>query len=155
MNKTNLTATTKLVLMALVQHYNANNADMFPSQKFLAKQLGISEKSVERSIANLKNEEYIYYVTKKVNRYRFTAKFFEQIKMSVMNRQNVGNDVRQNVGQTNNMEKINKKDYFLNFGEEIFSQKVIEISRILLSLPTKMIFIKTKEYLSHRLLVLR
>ena len=118
----NLTATTKLVLMALIQHYNANNADMFPSQKFLAKQLGISEKSVERSIANLKNEDFIYYETKRVNRYRFTAKFFEQIKMSVMNRQNVGNDVRQNVGQTNNMEKINKKDYFLNFEGEIFSQ---------------------------------
>lgn len=111
----NLTATAKLVLMALIQHYNANNADMFPSQKFLAQQLGISEKSVERAIANLKDEDLIYYVTKRVNRYRFTAHFFEQIKMSVVNRQNVGRDVRQNVGETNKSEKRNEKEKFLNF----------------------------------------
>ena len=111
----NLTATAKLVLMALIQHYNANNADMFPSQKFLAKQLGISEKSVERAIANLRDEDYIYYVTQRVNRYRFTAHFFESVKMSVQNRQNVGSQHRQNVGQTNKEEKIKEKGNVLNF----------------------------------------
>jgi len=111
----NLTATAKLVLMALIQHYNANNADMFPSQKFLANQLGISEKSVERAIANLRDEDYIYYVTQRVNRYRFTAHFFESVKMSVQIRQNVGSPHRQNVGQTNKEEKIKEKGNFLNF----------------------------------------
>ena len=113
LNTCNLTATAKLVLMALIQHYNANNAEMFPSQKFLAQQLGISEKSVERAIANLSEEKYIYYVTQRVNRYRFTAHFFESVKMSVMNRQNVGRGHRQNVGQTNKTEKIKEKEKFL------------------------------------------
>ena len=115
LQKCNLTATAKLVLMALIQHYNANNPDMFPSQKFLAQQLGISEKSVERAILNLKDEDYIYYVTQRVNRYRFTAHFFESVKMSVQNRQNVGSQHRQNVGQTNKEEKRKEKESFLNF----------------------------------------
>lgn len=110
LTKINLTPTAKLVLMALIQHYNANNAEMFPSQKFLSLQLGISEKSVERAIANLSSENLISYVTQKVNKYRFTAHFFEQIKMSVNHRQNVGCNHRQNVGQTNNAEQINKKE---------------------------------------------
>ena len=122
LNKCNLTATAKLVLMALIQHYNANNAEMFPSQKFLAQQLGISEKSVERAIANLSEEKYIYYVTQRVNRYRFTAYFFEAVKMSVVNRQNVGRGHRQNVGQTNKDEKRKEKEEFLisEGGEESF-----------------------------------
>ena len=115
LQKCNLTATAKLVLMALIQHYNANNPDMFPSQKFLAQQLGISEKSVERAILNLKDEDYIYYVTHRVNRYRFTAHFFESVKMSVANRQNVGCGVRQNVGETNKKEKRKEKEDFLIF----------------------------------------
>lgn len=122
LNTCNLTATAKLVLMALIQHYNANNAEMFPSQRFLAQQLGISEKSVERAIANLSEEKYIYYVTQRVNRYRFTAYFFEAVKMSVMNRQNVGRGIRQNVGETNNTEKRKEKESFLTSegGEESF-----------------------------------
>lgn len=115
--KVNLTPTAKLVLIALMQHYNANNAEMFPSQKFLSAQLGISEKSVERAIANLRDENLIFYVTQKVNKYRFTAHFFEQIKMSVDIRQNVGSYHRQNVGQTNNSEQINKKEFFNFLGE--------------------------------------
>ena len=113
----NLTPTAKLVLIALMQHYNANNAEMFPSQKFLGAQLGISEKSVERAIANLRDENLIFYVTQKVNKYRFTAHFFEQIKMSVDHRQNVGSHHRQNVGQTNKGEQINKKEFFNFLGE--------------------------------------
>lgn len=118
LSRANLTATSKLVLIALIQHYNANNAEMFPSQKFLSKQLGISEKSVERAIANLSSENYISYTTQKVNKYRFTAHFFEQVKMSVDLRQNVGSDDRQNVGQTNKEEQKKKKDFLLNFAFE-------------------------------------
>ena len=115
--KVNLTPTAKLVLIALMQHYNANNAEMFPSQKFLGAQLGISEKSVERAIANLRDENLIFYVTQQVNKYRFTAHFFEQIKMSVDHRQNVGSHHRQNVGQTNKDEQINKKEFLDFLGE--------------------------------------
>lgn len=124
----NLTPTAKLVLIALIQHYNANNAEMFPSQKFLSLQLGISEKSVERAIANLRDENFIFYTTQKVNKYRFTAHFFEQIKMSEHHRQNVGCAHRQNVGQTNNTEQINKKENFnfLTGGASGFATQTLE-----------------------------
>ena len=133
LTKINLTPTAKLVLMALIQHYNANNAEMFPSQKFLSLQLGISEKSVERAIANLSSENLISYVTQKVNKYRFTAHFFEQIKMSVNHRQNVGCNHRQNVGQTNNAEQINKKEknIFCKGGASGFAAQTLETQAFL------------------------
>lgn len=133
LTKINLTPTAKLVLMALIQHYNANNAEMFPSQKFLSLQLGISEKSVERAIANLSNENLISYVTQKVNKYRFTAHFFEQIKMSVNHRQNVGCNHRQNVGQINNAEQINKKEknIFCKGGASGFAAQTLETQAFL------------------------
>ena len=133
LTKINLTPTAKLVLMALIQHYNANNAEMFPSQKFLSLQLGISEKSVERAIANLSSENLISYITQKVNKYRFTAYFFEQIKMSVNRRQNVGCNHRQNVGQTNNAEQINKKEknIFCKGGASGFAAQTLETQAFL------------------------
>src|SRR5574344_91727 len=67
----NLTPTSKLVIVALVGHYNPTNKDMFPSQKYLANQLGISEKSIERGIKELVKEKYIFYKTQKVNHYQF------------------------------------------------------------------------------------
>lgn len=105
--KVDLTPTTKLVLYALVHHYNPANEDMFPSQKFIAQSLDISEKSVERAVKELANKRLIMYVTKTVNRYKFTQHFFELVKLSDDVRQNVGCKVRQNVGQTYKHEQKN------------------------------------------------
>lgn len=116
LTKCNLTGTTKLVLFALAEHYNSEKEEMFPSQKYLANQLGISEKSVERSVKELAEQGFITYTTKRVNRYKFTIKFFNSVKMSDMTRQNVGSDSRQNVGQTYKKEQRNYyKNNFKNF----------------------------------------
>ena len=98
--KVELKPTAKLVLYALIHHYNPMNEDMFPSQKFIAQNLGISEKSVERAVKDLACSRLIMYVTKNVNRYKFTATFFELVKLSDEVRQNVCQTHRQNVGQT-------------------------------------------------------
>ena len=65
--KVSLKPTAKLVLYALVHHYNPCNDDMFPSQKFIAQSLDISEKSVERAVKELADLRLIMYVTKNVN----------------------------------------------------------------------------------------
>lgn len=109
-----LSGSAKLVLIALAHHFNPNKEDMFPSQKYLAQKLGISERSAERAVAELKKANLITYETKRVNRYKFTTKFFETVKLSGQMRQNVGKEDRQNVGQTNKEEQKNnsfKKDF--------------------------------------------
>jgi DNA-binding Lrp family transcriptional regulator len=114
-----LSPATKLVIIALAHHFNPKREDMFPSQKFIAKKLGISERSAERAVAELKKVGLITYETQRVNHYKFTEKFFESVKMSDKSRQNVGNDTRQNVGQTNKHEQIKN-----NFKKEnIFSNQ--------------------------------
>ncbi len=109
--KVPLTPSSKLFLWALCTHFNPENETMFPSQATVAKRLGMSEKSAERAVKELKEKNLIEYETKKVNHYRFSQKFFSMVKMSVKSGQNVGCDDRQNVGQTNNKEqkKNNKK----------------------------------------------
>lgn len=102
-----LSPATKLVLIAIAHHFNPKKADMFPSQRFIAKQLGISERSAERAVAELKKADLITYETIKVNHYKFTAKFFESVKLSDKFRQIVGTDARQIVGQTNKHEQKN------------------------------------------------
>lgn len=74
-----LAPTTKLVLMALTNHYNPAKADMFPSQKYLAVQLGIGTRSVARAIDELRKKGLVIYETKTVNRYRFTNTFFSLV----------------------------------------------------------------------------
>ena len=109
-----ISGSAKLVLIALAHHFNPKNKDMFPSQKYLAAKLGISDRSAERAVAELKEAGLIVYETKRVNRYQFTPKFFTYVKMSVDTRQNVGSNIRQNVGQTNKTEQKNnslKKDF--------------------------------------------
>lgn len=110
-----LSGSAKLVLIALAHHYNPNKKDMFPSQKFLSKQLGISERSAERAVAELKTANLITYETQKVNHYRFTEKFFISAKMSDAPRQNVGQKPRQNVGQTNKHEQKKNVNSSNNF----------------------------------------
>ena len=82
-----LTPSTKLVLVALCQHYNPDKADMFPSQAFIARVLGISEKSVTRAIADLKHASIIACDKKRVNHYVLTDVFFARLKMSLNSRQ--------------------------------------------------------------------
>lgn len=114
--KVKLKNTAKLVLIALANHYNAEKEDMFPSQRYLAEYLDISEKSVERAIAELRNAKIIIYVTQRVNHYKFTNYFYESVKMSENMRQDVGSVIRQNVGQTNKHEQ-RKNNYKGNFSK--------------------------------------
>ena len=110
-----LSPATKLVLIAIAHHFNPKKEDMFPSQRFIAKKLGISERSAERAVAELKKADLISYQTQRVNHYKFTAKFFESVKLSDKLRQNVGNEVRQIVGQTNKHEQKNNNFSKTNF----------------------------------------
>ena len=113
-----LSPATKLVLIAIAHHFNPKKEDMFPSQKFIAKKLGISERSAERAVAELKKADLISYQTQRVNHYKFTAKFFESVKLSGKFRQIVGKEVRQIVGQTNKHEQKNngfsKNNFYSN-----------------------------------------
>ncbi len=111
-NKIELKPTAKLVLYALIHHYNPANEDMFPSQKFIAQNLGISEKSVERAVKELAANRLIMYVTRNVNRYKFTSFFFDSVNLSDVNRQNVSNKVRQIVGQTYKHEQKNENKFY-------------------------------------------
>lgn len=104
-----LTPSAKLFLWALCSHYNPNNETMFPSQQTVATKLGISEKSAQRAVKELKTCGLIDYETKRVNHYTFGAKFFELVKMSGMMGQNVLSEGGQNVRLTNKHEK--KKEH--------------------------------------------
>ena len=109
-SKIELTPSSKLFLWALCTHFNPENETMFPSQATVAKRLGMSEKSAERAVKELKEKGLVEYETKKVNHYKFSQKFFSLVKMSVISRQNVGSEHRQNVGQTNKIEQKNNKE---------------------------------------------
>jgi len=87
-SKIKLSNSSKLVIIAMGNHYNPNKPDIFPSIKYLASQLGIGDRSVARAIVELKNAGLIIYETKNVNRYRFTNIFFEMINMAVVTCQN-------------------------------------------------------------------
>lgn len=112
-----LTPSAKLFLWALCSHYNPNNETMFPSQQTVAKKLGISEKSAQRAVKELKIHGLIDYETKRVNHYVFGPKFFDLVKMSGVVGQNVCDDMGQNVRLTNKNEKRNNR-------RQVFSKKV-------------------------------
>lgn len=113
----NLTPSAKLFLWALCSHYNPNNKTMFPSQQTVAAKLGISEKSAQRAVKELKTHGLIDYETKRVNHYVFGPKFFELVKMSGAVGQNVLKEEGQNVRLTNKKEKKEQKAVF-SFGKE-------------------------------------
>ncbi len=113
--KIDLTPSAKLFLWALCSHYNPNNDSMFPSQQTVAQKLGISEKSAQRAVKELKTHGLIDYETKRVNHYTFGAKFFELVKMSGLGGQNVASEGGQNVRLTNNHEKRNEHGIFSSF----------------------------------------
>ena len=70
----NLKPTAKLVLMYLAGCYNPKHADVFPKQKTIALQMGISERSVISAIQELHREGLVISERKYTNRYRFTAR---------------------------------------------------------------------------------
>jgi len=119
LSECDLTPSAKLFLWALCSHYNPNNETMFPSQQTVAKKLGISEKSAQRAVKELKNHGLIEYETKRVNHYVFGPKFFELVKMSGVIGQNVLSKGGQNVPLTNKKEKIKNRRQV--FSKEIFS----------------------------------
>ena len=82
LHKFDLSPTAKLVLLALVNCYNPSNADVFPKQKTLADQLGISERSVIRAIKEIVACQFVIYETKITNRYKFTSTFFDLVNLS-------------------------------------------------------------------------
>lgn len=119
LSKIDLTPSAKLFLWALCSHYNPNNETMFPAQQTVAQKLGISEKSAQRAVKELKTHGLIDYETKRVNHYTFGPKFFELVKMSGVEGQNVLSDGGQNVRLTKKYEKRKEQaDFsFKSFGE--------------------------------------
>ena len=53
LNKFDLSPTAKLVLLALVDCYNPQKAEIYPKQKTIADQLGVNISSVKRAIKEL------------------------------------------------------------------------------------------------------
>lgn len=74
MAKLNLKPTTKLVLIYLSTCYNPSHKDVFPKQKTIALNMGISEISVIRAIKELLKEGLILVVPGYRNHYVFTNK---------------------------------------------------------------------------------
>ena len=74
----NLKPTTKLVLLYLAGCYNNKHADVFPKQKTIALQMGISERSVISAIQELHKEGLVISERKYTNRYKFTARILNQ-----------------------------------------------------------------------------
>ena len=70
----NLKPTTKLVLLYLAGCYNPKHADVFPKQKTIALQMGISERSVISAIQELHKEGLVISERKYTNRYKFTSR---------------------------------------------------------------------------------
>lgn len=82
LSKYEMTAGSKLMLIGLANHYNPKKPDMYPSQKHLEAKLGVSERTIRRAAQELKQLDLIDYENKKVHHYKFTAKFFAEVKMS-------------------------------------------------------------------------
>ena len=70
----NLKPTTKLVLLYLAGCYNPKHTEVFPKQKTIALQMGISERSVISAIQELHKEGLVISERKYTNRYRFTSR---------------------------------------------------------------------------------
>lgn len=80
----NITPTAKLVLLYLSSCYNPKKADIYPKQKTISLNLGISERTVVRAIAELLKEGLIVIECKYQNRYRFTNKIVKNFNLENM-----------------------------------------------------------------------
>lgn len=85
-HKFKLSPTTKLVLIALVDCYNPHQTFILFKQEDIAKQLGISLRSVQRATKELAEHDLIVYKTKKYNQYKFTNVFFKHLGLTITNR---------------------------------------------------------------------
>ena len=88
LNRFDLSPTAKLVLLALVDCYNPRTEGIFPKQKTIAEQLGISVSSVIRAIKELAHAQIVIYETKSTNRYKLTPTFFTLVKLTAASSQN-------------------------------------------------------------------
>ena len=79
----NLKPTTKLVLLYLAGCYNPKHADVFPKQKTIALQMGISEASVIRAISELHTAGLIISERKYTNRYISTRRIYSYINIRI------------------------------------------------------------------------
>ncbi len=120
-----LKPTTKLVLLYLSGCYNPKHTDVFPKQITIANQMGISEASVIRAIAELHQEGLIVSERKYTNRYKFTSKVLSlgevsDDKMQVENLQNETEETckmtpacnRTTIEQENNNGEIDNLDEY-------------------------------------------
>lgn len=121
----NLKPTTKLVLLYLAGCYNPKHADVFPKQKTIALQMGISEASVIRAIQELHKEGLIISERKYTNRYKFTSRilnlggmvedFSEANNMQVENSQNATSETCNLQAPYIEQEKEQKKEQTYSF----------------------------------------
>ena len=121
----NLKPTTKLVLLYLAGCYNPKHADVFPKQKTIALQMGISEASVIRAIQELHKEGLILSERKYTNRYKFTSKilnlgaenesFSVSNNMQVENSQNVSSETSNLQAPYKEQKKEQKKEQTYSF----------------------------------------
>jgi len=71
-----------LVLMCIIDHYNIEQQKSWPKQLTIAEEMGVSIRSVNRSIQKLQNEGLIITsITKNGNIYKLTNLFFEKINL--------------------------------------------------------------------------
>lgn len=127
----NLKPTTKLVLLYLAGCYNPKHADVFPKQKTIALQMGISEASVIRAIQELHKEGLIISERKYTNRYKFTSRilnlggmvedFSEANNMQVENSQNATSETSNLQAPYIEQEKEQKKEQTEDRGVIVYS----------------------------------
>ena len=127
----NLKPTTKLVLLYLAGCYNPKHADVFPKQKTIALQMGISEASVIRAIQELHKEGLIISERKYTNRYKFTSRilnlggmvedFSEANNMQVENSQNATSETCNLQAPYIEQEKEQKKEQTEDRGVIVYS----------------------------------
>lgn len=81
LNAFKLTATAKLVLVYLTTCYNPNKKEFFPTYNTIIKTLGISQRSVDRAMVELYNNNFVIKRRPPYshNYYTFTEYFFELV----------------------------------------------------------------------------
>ena len=130
LSKFELSPTGKLVLLSLVNCHNPEKAEVFPRQKTIADELGISERSVVRAIKEITNCQIVICEVKKSNRYKFTSKFFELVKLSLPECQIVtsqSDKLSPPYREQKSEEKNNNNNKILNFQMTEFQRKYADV----------------------------
>lgn len=155
--KVKLENSTKLVLRALIDYYNADRENTYPSQLRLSEDTDLSIRTVERAIKELKLKGVIISAGQsgKHNTYKLTNLFFKFILSGEQEKNNPRQDDgsttdtmtvdhRHSDGQTNK-EKIKKHNNFKNFKNtnDFDSELASQLSDIRIT--------ETKQYLKESL----